>query len=162
MCSTRLSVISTKFHRIVFINLQTFSSAMEAEMSRSLQAAKIDSSSRHSQQAALLRLPLEIRQKIYAHALVHTMSPSPEKIYFAEEPITSLPPASLYFVNRQIHVELRAAFAKIKGPLILHITPQGAFYSSFQRPRSLPEDPGISLGRQKLSPPSGHLIQIDR
>ena len=100
-------------------------------MSRSLPAAKIDSSSRHSQQAALLRLPLEIRQKIYAHALVHTMSPSPEKIYFAEEPITGLPPASLYFVNRQIRVELRAAFAWIKGPLILHITPQGAFYSSF-------------------------------
>ena len=34
-------------------------------------------------------------------------------------------------MNRQIRIELRAAFAKIKGPLILHITPQGAFYSSF-------------------------------
>lgn len=100
-------------------------------MSRSLQAAKIDSSSRHPQQAAFFRLPLEIRRKIYFHALVHTMSSSPEKIYFAEEPVTSLPPVSLYFVNRQIHIELRAAFTKIKGPLTLHITPQGAFYSSF-------------------------------
>ena len=78
---------------------------MEAEVSRSLQAAKVDSSSKHSQQAALFRLPLEIRHEIYAHALVHTMSPSPEKMYFAEEPATSLPPASLSFVNQQIHIE---------------------------------------------------------
>ena len=104
---------------------------MEAEISRQLEAAKINSSSRHSQHGALFRLRLEIRHRIYAYALLHTMSPSPEKIYFAEESITSLPPASLYFVNRQIHMELRAVFAKIKGPLLLHINPQGAFCSSF-------------------------------
>lgn len=104
---------------------------MEAEMSKSLQAAKIDSSPICLRQAAFFRLPLEIRQKIYAHCLNHTMSPSPERIYLNEGLITSLPPASLYFVNRQIHLELRAAFAKKKEPLVLHVTPQGAFNSSF-------------------------------
>lgn len=104
ICSTKVSVISTKSHH---------SSAMEAELSRSLQAAKIDSSSRHAQPAGLLELPLELRQQIYAYALIHTMTPSPEEIYFPDESFTSLPPASLYFVNWQIHIELHATLAKI-------------------------------------------------
>lgn len=84
-------------------------------------------------QLAFLNCPLNYAKQIYAYALIHTMTPSPEEIYFPNESFTSLPPASLYFVNWQIHIELHATLATINtiGPLVLHINPQGKFYSSF-------------------------------
>lgn len=111
---------------------------MEGERSRHLQAAKFENSAEHSQQAAIFRLPLELRHGIYRYALLHSISFSPEKIYLAEESMRRPPPISLYFVNRQIHSELyTAVFSKPTGPLILHITPQGAFYSSFSETQIL-------------------------
>ncbi len=105
---------------------------MEAETSTCLQAAKNGDSSNHPQRPAFFRVPPQIRQKIYAHSLVHAMHPSPENIYFAEEHTTRLPPASLYFVNRQIHFELRAIFTTLlkNQALVLNITPRGTFFSS--------------------------------
>ena len=106
-------------------------------MSGNVSAAKTEPSPKDLQQATLLGLPLELRRRIYAYVLIHAMSPTPKEIYFAEGPIARLHPAPIYFVDRQIHLELHAAFAEKKGPWILHITPQGVFYSSFSETQSL-------------------------
>lgn len=111
---------------------------MEAELAENLQPVKIDSLQKHPLQAAFLRLPFELRRSIYNYALFHTLSHSPEEIYFAVKPIKRLPPASLYFVNRQIRHELCAVISeKPNLPLTLHIHPRGTLYSSFSETQIL-------------------------
>lgn len=121
---------------------QPYSSSMVADICRSRQADKIKQSAsaepaQRTQPFAFLSLPLEIRPIIYGFAMLHNIHPSPEEIYFAEEPIACLPPASLYLVNRQISSELQEFYSKRDGPLIIHITPQGELLSSFSEAQIL-------------------------
>ena len=75
----------------------------------------------------LLRLPLEIRRKIYRFSLFNSQSPSAESIYLSRLPINWRdPPSPLLRVNCQIRDELIELVQTY--PIILRVTHQGPHF----------------------------------
>ena len=78
----------------------------------------------------LLRLPLELRRKIYLHHLFDHRSPTPEVIYLRRKPLCSKdPPSPLLLVNSQVHAEVLDTVQTT--PISLRVTHQGIQFDSF-------------------------------
>lgn len=83
------------------------------------------------QTAAFLRLPFELREKIYHYLFWASTFPEPQDIYTSENPVnTKQRPISLYFVNRQIRIGMRDLLLE-KSNAHLLVTHEGSFFTSF-------------------------------
>lgn len=80
-----------------------------------------------SESSMLLRLPLEIRRKIYAFSLFNSQSPSAESIYLSRLPINWRDaPSPLLLVNGQVRDEVIELVQTY--PITLRVTHQGAHF----------------------------------
>ena len=80
-----------------------------------------------SESSILLRLPLEIRRKIYRFSLFNSQSPSVESIYLSRLPINWRdPPSPLLLVNGQVRDELIELVQTY--PITLRVTHQGPHF----------------------------------
>ena len=77
----------------------------------------------------LLRLPLELRRRIYIHYLFDYRSPTPEVIYLGRQPLCSKdPPSPLLLVSSQVHAEVLDTVQT--KPISLRVTHQGIQFDS--------------------------------
>ena len=83
-----------------------------------------------SKSSILLRLPLEIRRKIYGFSLLQSRSPSAKSIYLSRLPINWRDPSSpLLLVNGQVRDEVLELIQTC--PITLRVTHQGTHFDGF-------------------------------
>ena len=89
----------------------------------------IDPKVKPSESSILLRLPLEIRRKIYGFSLLNSQSPTAESIYLNQLPINWRDaPSPLLLVNGQVRDEVIELVQTY--PITLRVTHQGPHFDS--------------------------------